>query len=119
MQVASIPILSALTRSTLPAPSLTPRQKLPPPMTTPTSTPMSTHFFTASHTLPITPKSRPLCFSPASASPLIFSSTRLYTGLSITITSYMTHFNSFCPTLKGRTCKFLYPSYFTTSCDSL
>ncbi len=56
MAVASIPMWSARVRSMLPSPSLTPRQKLPPPMTIPTCTPMSTHCLITSHTRPMTSK---------------------------------------------------------------
>ena len=83
MAVASMPIWSARVRSMWPSPFLTPRQKLPPPMTTPTWTPMATHSLMTSATRPMTWKSRPKCLSPARASPLIFSSTRLYFGSSI------------------------------------
>ena len=69
--VASIPIRSALTRSTFPAPSLTPRQKLPPPITMPICAPRSMHFLTLSHTELTKSNSYPLPFFPARASPLI------------------------------------------------
>ena len=68
---------SALTRSTFPAPSLTPRQKLPPPMTMPTCTPASAAFFTAAQTEDTKSKSKPVFFSAASASPLILMTMRL------------------------------------------
>ena len=72
--VASIPIRSAETRSTWPAPSLTPRQKLPPPTTMPTSTPIWVHLLTVSQTFDMKSKSKPVFLSPASASPLILIS---------------------------------------------
>ena len=78
--VASMPMWSARVRSILPPAFLAPRQKLPPPMTMPTWTPMSTHSLMTSQTWPMTSKSRPVPLSPDRASPLIFSSTRLYTG---------------------------------------
>ena len=81
--VASMPIRSALTRSTFPAPSFTPRQKLPPPMTMPTCTPCSTQLFTVRQTRVTKSKSKPVFFSPARASPLILMRTRRYTGLSM------------------------------------
>ena len=80
--VASMPIASAWLRCSLPEPFLTPRQKLPPPMTRPTWTPISTHSLMEAQTALILSKSRPkpspaAVFSPR-ASPLTFSRMRLY-----------------------------------------
>ena len=76
--VASIPMASPWERCILSAPSFTPRQKLPPPITRPICTPRSRHCRMTSHTELITVKSRPRCASPARASPLTFSKMRLY-----------------------------------------
>ena len=81
---ASMPIWSARVRSILPPPSLTPRQKLPPPTTMPISQPCSLHFLYR-HRIPGRSRqnSGRNVLSPASASPLIFMRTRLYLCVSM------------------------------------
>ena len=76
MTVASIPILSARVRSILPL--VRPRQKLPPPTTMPIWTPRSYAFFTPPQMASMAASSKPMPFSPPSASPLIFRRIRLY-----------------------------------------
>ena len=51
---------------------------LPPPMTSATSSPISTTSAISAHIFETVWGSIPICFSPASASPLSLSSTRLY-----------------------------------------
>ena len=76
MTVASMPMWSARVRSMLPLER--PRQKLPPPTTMATSTPISTSSFTGLQMLSTVSKSMPWPALPARDSPLSFKSTRLY-----------------------------------------
>ena len=71
IMVASIPIWSALVRSIFSEER--PLQKLPPPITIPTSVPASTNCLTCSATPLTVSSSKPVFLSPASASPLNFS----------------------------------------------
>ena len=74
--VASMPIWSAFTRSI--SLLVRPRQKFPPPVTIPTSTPASTEIFTCLATSLTAVSSNPVFFGPARASPLNFNNTRFH-----------------------------------------
>ena len=83
MTVASMPMWSAVVRSML-VPCL-PRQKLPPPMTMPTSTPIACTRMSWSTTPAMIFSSRPKPASPASASPESFKMILLYLGVLLCI----------------------------------
>ena len=76
MIVASMPILSAQVRSI--SPLERPRQKLPPPTTTPIWVPRVWASRIPSQMARIATSSNPAPFSPARASPLTFNKMRLY-----------------------------------------
>lgn len=79
--VASIPILSALVLSI--SPLDLPLQKLPPPTTIATSTPLSTKSLTGATIFAAVSKLIPKRSSPAKDSPLSFKRTLLYLGVII------------------------------------
>ena len=76
MMVASMPMRSPTTRSIPASDRAAPRNKLPPPSTTPSSMPASTAPFICRQKCPNTAGSIPWPASPPKASPLSFSSNR-------------------------------------------
>ncbi len=79
--VANMPIWSAFVRSIFSL--VRPRQKLPPPVTIPTSIPASTSSLTCLATPRHVASSNPVLFGPARASPLNFNKILLYSAISV------------------------------------